>query len=324
MKSQTLNRQAHTGQPFLKRHWPRLRRILQIGFVLLVLGLVISEARNVDWQKVLDSMAQYKATDLALVMLMVVGSYGLFMNYDRMAKSYTGHEVGLHKTLLIAFICYTFNFNFGSLIGSAGLRIKLYSQMGVKGPDIARIISFCVLSNWIGYLILTGILLTFHLVPLPNHQYNINNLALRGIGLALLITAIAYIVLCVRGGRSSLSIRGHTITIPTLPVVVQQLLTSITNWLLIGTMVYVLLGKAADYSLILGVFLISSVIGAMTHVPAGLGVLEAVFIVCLAGKVGREDIIAGLLAFRGCFYLLPLCLALPLYIALEWRHRRKQ
>src|SRR5690606_25596487 len=99
-------------------------------------------------------------------------SYALFMNYDRMAKRYVGHDVSWCKTLLIAFICFTFNFNFGSVIGSAALRIKLYSQMGVKGADVARIISFCVLSNWLGYLILTGVLLTFQLVPLPAQQYH--------------------------------------------------------------------------------------------------------------------------------------------------------
>src|SRR5690606_39426764 len=129
--------------------------------------------------KVLTSMSNYKFADLGLVMLLAVGSYAMFVNYDRLAKQYTGHKVSLGNTLLISFICYTFNFNLGSLIGGAGLRINLYSQFGVSGAVIGKIIGFSVLSNWLGYLVLTGGLLAFHLVSLPTHEYNIGAVAAR-------------------------------------------------------------------------------------------------------------------------------------------------
>ena len=56
------------------------------------------------------------------------------------------------------------------------------------------------------------------------------------------------------------------------------------------------------------------------HIPAGIGVLEAVFIAMLSGEeISRGAIIAALLAWRALFYFLPLLLATLCYLILESR-----
>jgi hypothetical protein len=54
------------------------------------------------------------------------------------------------------------------------------------------------------------------------------------------------------------------------------------------------------------VLLIAAIAGVMLHVPAGLGVTEAVFVAMLSHKVPEHQLIGALLAFRALFYLLPL------------------
>jgi glycosyltransferase 2 family protein len=64
------------------------------------------------------------------------------------------------------------------------------------------------------------------------------------------------------------------------------------------------------------------VAGVITHVPAGLGVLEAVFVALLAHQVAEAQLLAALLAYRGLYYLLPLVVATLAYFATELRARR--
>jgi hypothetical protein len=55
------------------------------------------------------------------------------------------------------------------------------------------------------------------------------------------------------------------------------------------------------------------VAGVLTHVPAGLGVLETVFVVLLGDRIPEPELLAALLAYRAIYYLVPLGLA-----ALAW------
>ena len=69
---------------------------------------------------------------------------------------------------------------------------------------------------------------------------------------------------------------------------------------------------------VLGVLLVSSIAGVIVHIPAGIGVLEAVFIALLAGEhITKGTIIAALLAYRVLYYFIPLLLALICYLLLE-------
>jgi len=68
------------------------------------------------------------------------------------------------------------------------------------------------------------------------------------------------------------------------------------------------------------VLLVSSIAGVIVHIPAGIGVLEAVFIAMLSGEeISRGAIIAALLAYRALYYFLPLLLATIGYLILESR-----
>ena len=120
------------------------------------------------------------------------------------------------------------------------------------------------------------------------------------------------------------TIRGHEIELPSLRPALPQLAMSCTNWLLIAAAVHTLLGQKIDFPTVLGVLLVAAVAGVITHVPAGLGVLETVFVVLLSHQLPRSELLAALLAYRGIYYLLPLMLATVVYLILEIRARRRE
>jgi uncharacterized membrane protein YbhN (UPF0104 family) len=63
-----------------------------------------------------------------------------------------------------------------------------------------------------------------------------------------------------------------------------QMAVSSLNWMAMGAIIWLLMGQQVDYFLVLGVLLVSSIAGVIVHIPAGIGVLEAVFIAMLSGK----------------------------------------
>ena len=68
--------------------------------------------------------------------------------------------------------------------------------------------------------------------------------------------------------------------------------------------------------------LVGAVAGLITHVPAGLGVLEAVFVTLLTPEVPKSELLAALLVYRVVHYLIPLAQATVLYVLFELRLKR--
>ncbi|MBW6280446.1 UPF0104 family protein, partial [Pseudomonas aeruginosa] len=121
--------------------------------------------------------------------------------------------------------------------------------------------------------------------------------------------------------------RGHRLTLPSWRLAALQGLLGASNWSLMALLLYSLLPHGVDYPSVLAILLISSIAGVITHIPAGLGVLEAVFIALLQGRLSQGVLLAALIGYRVLYFLLPLALACVVYLLLERRAirlRRKQ
>jgi uncharacterized membrane protein YbhN (UPF0104 family) len=225
----------------------------------------------------------------------------------------------------VNFISYAFNLNFGSLVGGVAFRYRLYSRLGLANGVITRVLSISMLTNWLGYVVLAGTVFAL-LPPALPAEWPVTEGELRALGAALLLVPVAYLAACAFARRRDWSVRGHELSLPSLRFAGAQLAMSCSNWLLIAATVFVLLQQRADFPTTLAVLLLAAVAGVITHVPAGLGVLEAVFVALMAGLLPQGELLAALLAYRAVYYLLPLGLALLLYLALELRapaHRRR-
>ena len=100
---------------------------------------------------------------------------------------------------------------------------------------------------------------------------------------------LGYLGACAFARRRTWAVYGHKVTLPSIRLAAVQLLISCTNWLVMAFALYVLLQQRVAYQEVLGVLLAAAVAGVITHVPAGLGVLEAVFVALLSGQVPKEN-----------------------------------
>ena len=74
----------------------------------------------------------------------------------------------------------------------------------------------------------------------------------------------------------------------------------------------------------LAVLLIGAIAGVITHVPAGLGVLEFVFVALLSHRVSEGQLLGALLAYRAIYYIVPLMVAAVLYLVMEAHARQRR
>jgi len=302
------------------RAWPWVRRGLTLLFFAGLALLLTERARALDWNQVGAALAAYDLETLAAAGLLAAASYGLYCGFDLFGRRYTAHKLATGAVVSTAFVSYAFNLNLGALVGGVGFRYRLYSRYGLDAATITRVLGLSMVSNWLGYLPLAGAVFATGVVSLPA-QFRLGELALQALGVVLLLAAPAYLALCAFSSRRYWRVRGLRIDLPHAPMAFAQLLLSISNWLTIGGVVWVLLGGAIDYPTVLAALLLGAIAGVLTHVPAGLGVLEAVFLTVLDGRMAEAPILAALLAYRALYYLLPGLVALVIYLGLEARAR---
>jgi len=303
-----------------RRWWPRLRRIGTVAFFALVAALLFSQARQIEWAEVGAAMRAYPVTTLLAAAALAALSHALYSSIDLFGRHWTRHRLLLRQVMPLTFVCYAFNLNLGSLVGGFAMRYRLYSRLGLPLDTIGRVVGMSLVTNWLGYLVLAGAVFATQTIT-PPEGWRIGAVALQGLGVALLAAAAAYLLACAFLPQRSLSLRGRKFTLPSGRFAALQLLMSATNWATLGGVLYVLLQGRVDYPLVLGTLLVAAVAGVLAHIPAGLGVLEAVFIALLGTQVPRHELLGALLAYRALYYLLPLLLATVMYLVMEARER---
>jgi uncharacterized membrane protein YbhN (UPF0104 family) len=296
------------------RPWyPAARRALTILFFLAVLGLVANHARHVEWSAVGGALRAYSFATLWPAVAFAAASHALYCGYDLIGRHETGHGLPARAVVGVAFTSYAFNLNLGSLVGGVALRYRLYARLGLNAETTTRILAHSVLTNWLGYFCVAGCVFLLAPPAMPP-GWELGSEGLRWVGGGLLLAAAAYLAVCFLSRRREWQFRGRALRLPSGRIALLQLAVSSVNWMMIGAVLWVLLHERIDYASTLAVLLVAAVAGVIAHVPAGLGVLEGVFIALLSHRIPQGELLAALLAYRALYYLAPLALALGLFL----------
>lgn len=299
--------------------WRWIKKILTGLFFVAVVVLLVIYARKVNWHDVAEVITHYNRLAILSSVALVIVSYLTYGVYDLIGQAYCGHRLQKRQVMLVSFICYAFNLTLSTWVGGVAMRYRLYSRLGLDGSTITRIFSLSIATNWLGYVLVAGVVFSMGLVPVPSGWF-IGEGTLRATGVCLLAFVLVYLAFCAFSRRRRWTVKGHTLALPSLRMALLQFSVSSANWLVMGAIIWLLLGQRVDYPQVLGVLLISSIAGVIIHIPAGIGVLEAVFLALLSGEhLTHGAIIAALLAYRVIYFIAPLLLALVLYLWLESR-----
>lgn len=292
-------------------------------FLVLVGWLVADHVKLVHWSEVQASLAGLRWSTLAGAGALVLASHLTYASYELIGRHYVGHALPTGRVLAVGFVSYAFNLNLGALVGGVGFRLRLYSKLGLRAAQIGRLIVLSLVTNWSGWLLLAGLTFAARPIELPPSS-PLSAGAMQAAGVAMAALPLAYAAACFTSKRREWHWRRHRFVLPSGRLALAQIGVSTLNWALIGAVVWQLMPDALPYGTVLATQLSAAVIAVPTHVPGGLGVLEAVFLVLLGNQVHSGRLLAGLLAFRALYYLVPLAVAALLHVALELGARRRR
>ncbi|MEX2496673.1 MAG: lysylphosphatidylglycerol synthase domain-containing protein [Woeseia sp.] len=293
-----------------------LKRAALLTFVALMILLIISKAREMDWAEVLQALRSYDVSGVAPAFAIAVPAYLACASFDLVGRFATGHSLSVGRTMLISWTGYFFSLNLGALIGGLAFRYRLYMPYKLSGMSITQVIALSVVTNWLGYLLIAGGVLVWEPPALPS-GWGVTDFFMRGIGVLLLIAALSYIALCAFRGGTAVRWKGSELFLPTMSVAALQIALSLVSWASIGAVITWLLGGAVSWMAVMPVLMISAIAGIWSHIPSGLGVTEFVFVALLGHQVPDSRLLAAIIVFRIVYYLVPFALAVLGYAWLE-------
>ncbi|STR67317.1 inner membrane protein YbhQ [Klebsiella michiganensis] len=226
--------------------WRMAKKILTVLFFIAVVVLLVVYAQKIDWQDVWKVIRDYNRTALLSAIGLVIASYLIYGCYDLLGRAYCGHKLAKRQVMLVSFICYAFNLTLSTWVGGIGMRYRLYSRLGLSGATITRIFSLSITTNWLGYILLGGIIFSSGMVKVPERWY-ISQSSLQILGVVLLLISAFYLWACAFAKKRHLTIKGQRLVLPSWRFAILQMAVSSLNWMAMGAIIWLLLGPQVDY-----------------------------------------------------------------------------
>ncbi|MDA3903003.1 MAG: bifunctional lysylphosphatidylglycerol flippase/synthetase MprF [Desulfuromusa sp.] len=261
-------------------------------------------------------------TDLLLAIGLTILSYLAMTAYDQLAFVYLRHPLQRGRVMLASFISYAFSNNIGlSLLTAGSIRYRLYSAWGLSAEQITKLVSFTVVTFWLGILTAGGLVFSLQPLVLPAVSH-LPITSVRTLGILFLLLAAAYL-LTLKLRHAPFQLRSWEFALPSLKLGFAQLFVGALDWCLAGSVLYVLIPEQVAFSFLqlLGIYLLAQVVALISHVPGGLGVFESM-ILLFAPEASSAELLGSLLLYRGIYYLLPLVAATSLLAVTEALNRK--
>lgn len=286
-------------------------------FALVAFGIyrLTSEVRYED---VLAALSATSWSAVALAAVFTGLSFFALILYDANALDYIGRRTPFPSVAVTAFMAYAVGntVGFGPLSGGA-IRFRAYSRLGLAPGDIARVIAFVTLAFGLGLLSVSA-LAALAVAPRVASILGVDAFWLRAV--ALLILAVLVGVFYAGRNGHVVSVRGFELRLPDSRTASRQFLVSAFDIAAAASVLYVLLPDTqVGWPTFLAVYAVAIGFGVLSHVPAGLGVFEAVIMAGLSNAISIDQLLGSLVLYRLIYYVLPLLLATVLLLITEMR-----
>jgi phosphatidylglycerol lysyltransferase len=188
----------------------------------------------------------------------------------------------------------------------------MYAPAGFSAMEVGATVLLCGMPYVLAFGLLLDLALVFGadaLAPL----FRISSEWLFLLGCIGLVKDAGYLLFVWRR-KKPIRLGGWAVNVPTLRMTALQLVVGVTDIVLISSVLYLLLPESADIALLpfIAVYLASILVGVVSHVPAGLGVLESMLLLLLP-HVPPEQLLASVLLYRVIYEVIPLVIALGIW-----------
>lgn len=295
-----------------------LRYLFKIIIVVAVAGavyLLYKTLKQYSLDDISRALRSIPASNLMLALAFAAGSYFCLACNDALAVRYAGKPLPFHQTALASFTGLSIGHNVGvAALSSGAIRYRFYSRWGLSTEDVAKVILFCGMTVALGLATL-GAAAIFLRPDDVAKMAGLSDEAISVAALGCLTFPVLYLVLSAFL-RKPLHIRKWRFQMPSLPIAAGQLVVGTVNFALVAACLHQMLTafEEAAYLKVATASITANIAAIVSHVPGGLGVLEATIVHILPGA----ESIAAVIAFRAIYYFIPLAIGLPLLIGSEF------
>lgn len=289
------------------RHWAALAAVVFVVIAALVIHEISADI-HLDQIKV--ALVDQPWRPLFLALLFTAVSFVAMGLYDVVCT----HRVAPGRVPIgLAMLAGTTGFAVSNAVGfhvftGGPIRYRIYATRGLDLADAGHIVSNALANFWLGVIALLGLTLLIDPVGLP-FLTEIDPKLDRAVGVLILL-ALAAVVAWLALAPRVVTLRGWRLVLPGGKGMIAQIVLGMVDVGAAAAALYVLLPAdlVPGFAVFTLIFVAAIAAGAVSHVPGGLGVLEATVLVGL-GAGTRPDAIAALVVFRLVYYVLPLLLA---------------
>jgi uncharacterized membrane protein YbhN (UPF0104 family) len=223
------------------------------------------------------------------------------------------HCIGRAKPVLTALIAFPLGHAVGqTVLSGSAIRYRMYSPAGFSAMEVGATVLLCGLPYALAFGLLIDLALVFgaqSLAPL----FRISADWLFALGCVGLAKDVGYLLL-VRLRKAPIRLGGWSVNLPTLRMTLLQVVVGVLDISLIASVLYLLLPDSAQIAFLpfVAVYLSSVLVGVISHVPAGLGVLESMLLLLLP-HVPPEQLLAAVLLYRVIYEVIPLVMSLGIW-----------
>jgi phosphatidylglycerol lysyltransferase len=295
--------------------------VIGLAMFLGALEILRLELRPVGWHQIAGAVADVPVMRLGAALVLTALNYLALTGYDLLAFKYVGKAMPTRRIAGTAILAYAIANNVGfAMFSGASVRYRFYTRWGVTPDELSRIIFSYSVTFWLGLCAIGGISLVMS--PMPSvPQLPAQHLVTLAGWLLLLAVAAFLVATVVR--RTPLRVFRFTLPLPHPLLAGQQLLVSAVDWALAGAVLFVLLPPGQiPFLTFLGSFVVSILLGMLSHVPGGVGVFEGLMVLLVAPYVPSVQLLPALVVYRAVYYLLPFAVALVALVLDEAYQRR--
>lgn len=273
--------------------------------------------QRISFADVLANVRATPAITLWLAAACAAGAFTVLAAYEVAVVRYVKHGIGRAKPVITALIAFPLGHAMGqTLLSGSALRYRMYAPAGFSAMEVGATVLLCGMPYVLAFGLLLDLALVFGaeaLAPL----FRISSEWLFALGCVGLVKDAGYLLFVWRR-KKPIRLGGWAVNVPTLRMTALQLVVGVTDIVLISSVLYLLLPESADIALLpfIAVYLASILVGVVSHVPAGLGVLESMLLL-LMPHVPPEQLLASVLLYRVIYEVIPLVIALGLWGAYE-------
>ncbi len=290
------------------RIFHRLSIILPPLMFCIAAFLVHRELKSYPLSQIKDVIISMPWQCLVLGIVLTGLNYLVLSFYDWLGLRYAGQKISIPKLIMASSISYAISNNTGhALISGTSVRYRFYTAWGVPGWDVVKTSFFLALTFIVGAFTLQVI--TAWIIP-----GNYAHLAEPQVVRAITWLCAAFLILywaAVLFLHKPITIRNMTFTLPSPLMALTQTIVSCLDLVLAGFILYLFVEYKIDipFGNFLTIFIVSLIVGLLSHVPGGLGVFEGMFLWLSGPEISSIDLLGALIIYRILYYFIPLVFA---------------